>query len=212
MPSWLRRMLENGGRTTKETQFTSDGKLARHTTVENETENLIPVLAKLCQQDKSVQRAFLCSPNVRHICKIPREGGFCGYRNIQMLVSYINKSQRPDHEHFPEGVPTILELQDMIEQAWDMGFNSTGRTETGGIRGTRKFIGTPEVSSLSELHVCNFQRPNRRKHSSRVLESSKSLAMPTGPEHATDVSSPDAMPVALARKGIYELMTPSTWT
>ncbi|KAJ5263746.1 hypothetical protein N7478_011351 [Penicillium angulare] len=145
MPSWLKRMLEKGGRATKQTQITTDGKLARHTTVENETDNLIPTIAKLCEQDSSVQRAFLCSPKVRHICKMSREGGFCGYRNIQMLVSYIRKTQRPGHEHFSEGGPTILELQDKIERAWDMGFNSTGRTETGGIRGTRKFIGTPEA-------------------------------------------------------------------
>jgi hypothetical protein len=82
---------------------------------------------------------------------MPREGGFCGYRNIQMLVSWIAKSQAPGHEHFPRGVPTILELQDLIEHAWDKGFNSTGRTETGGIRGTRKFIGTPEVSILDKF-------------------------------------------------------------
>lgn len=151
MPSWLRKMLEKGSRTTKQTQITSDGKLARHTRAENETEQLIPVIAKLCEQDKSVQRAFLCSPKVRHVCKMPREGGFCGYRNIQMLVSYITKAKAPGHEHFPGGVPTIIELQDLIEQAWDMGFNSTGRTETGGIKGTRKFIGTPEVSCLDKL-------------------------------------------------------------
>ncbi|KAJ5169127.1 uncharacterized protein N7482_004721 [Penicillium canariense] len=148
MPSWLKKMLEKGGRTSKQTQITSDGKLARHTTVENETDHLIPVIAKLCEQDKTVQRAFLCNPKVRHICKLSREGGFCGYRNIQMLVSYITKSRCLGHEQFPDGVPTILDLQDMIEQAWDMGFNSTGRTETGGIRGTRKFIGTPEAQAL----------------------------------------------------------------
>lgn len=156
MPSWLLQMLEKGGRTTKQTQITADGKLTRHTVVENETDNVVPVLAKLCEQDKSVQRAFLCSPKVRHICKMSREGGFCGYRNIQMLVSYIRKSQRTGHEHFPDGVPAILDLQDRIEQAWDMGFNSTGRAETGGIKGTRKFIGTPEVCNMhtSGLGTC----------------------------------------------------------
>lgn len=156
MPSWLLQMLEKGGRTTKQTQITADGKLTRHTVVENETDNVVPVLAKLCEQDKSVQRAFLCSPKVRHICKMSREGGFCGYRNIQMLVSYIRKSQSPGHEHFPDGVPAILDLQDRIEQAWDMGFNSTGRAETGGIKGTRKFIGTPEVCNMhtSGLGTC----------------------------------------------------------
>lgn len=153
MPSWLHRMLEKGGETTQQTQITTDGRLARRTIVENETDNLIPVLAKLCEQDKSVQRAFLCSPKVRHICKMSREGGFCGYRNIQMLVSYIQRSRSLGHEHFPNGIPTILELQDKIEQAWDMGFNSTGKTETGGIKGTRKFIGTPEVRGLSDYQL-----------------------------------------------------------
>lgn len=42
----------------------------------------------------------------------------------------------------------MLELQDMIERAWDMGFNSHGRIVTGGIRGTRKHIGTSEVSEF----------------------------------------------------------------
>ena len=144
-------MLEKGGKTSRKLQITPDGKLTRRTTVANETDQLIPVIAKLCEQDTSVQRAFLCSSNVRHICKLPGEGGFCGYRNIQMLISYIIKSRTFGHEQFPEGVPTILELQERIELAWDMGFNSIGRTETGGIRGTRKFIGTPEVEILFML-------------------------------------------------------------
>ncbi|KAJ5792179.1 uncharacterized protein N7503_008157 [Penicillium pulvis] len=148
MPSWLKKMLEKGGSSSKQTQITADGKLTRRTTVDNETDHLIPVISQLCEQDSSVQRAFLCSPKVRHVCKMSREGGFCGYRNIQMLVSYLKKSQSPGHEHFANGVPSILELQDKIELAWDMGFNSTGRTETGGIRGTRKFIGTPEAQAL----------------------------------------------------------------
>ena len=146
MPSWLKKMLEKGGNISKQTQITSDGKLTRRKTVENETDHLIPVLARLCEQDNSVQRAFLCSPKVRHICKMRREGGFCGYRNIQMMVSWVKKSGSFGHEHFPKEGPTILELQDMIESAWDMGFNSSGRVETGGIKDTRKFIGTPEVS------------------------------------------------------------------
>lgn len=48
-------------------------------------------------------------------------------------------------------VPDIFEIQDMIESAWDNGINSKGRIETGGVRGTRKFIGTPEVGVSSPL-------------------------------------------------------------
>ncbi|KAJ5541980.1 hypothetical protein N7461_007983 [Penicillium sp. DV-2018c] len=148
MPSWLRNMLENGGSRSKQTQITSDGKLMRREVVENETDNVIPVLARLCEQDSSVKRAFFCSPKVRHICKLRREGGFCGYRNIQMMVSWLQKTRAFGHEHFSPKGPTILELQDLIEAAWDMGFNSSGRAETGGIKGTRKFIGTPEAQAL----------------------------------------------------------------
>ena len=35
-----------------------------------------------------------------------------------------------------------------VEKAWDKGINSRGRAETGGIRGTRKYIGTPEAQAM----------------------------------------------------------------
>lgn len=149
-------MLEKGGSTSKQTQITSDGKLTRREVVENETDHLIPALARLCDQDKSVQRAFFCSPKVRHICKMRREGGFCGYRNIQMMVSWLQKTRSFGYEHFSPTGPTILELQDLIESAWDMGFNSSGRVETGGIKDTRKFIGTPEVRVSIWSYHCQY--------------------------------------------------------
>ncbi|GLA20697.1 hypothetical protein AnigIFM62618_009273 [Aspergillus niger] len=145
MPSWLRRMLERGSMSIFTNTIAVDGTLRRREAVENETRDVIPVLARLCEQDKSVQRAFFCSPKVHQISKIPKEGGFCGYRNIQMLITYMKETQLPGHERFPRELPTIFQLQDMIEDAWDNGFNSVGRVETGGIRGTRKYIGTPEV-------------------------------------------------------------------
>jgi hypothetical protein len=146
MPAWLRRLLEQGVKKTQSSIIGPDGKLSKLETADNEASNVISVLSQLCEQDKSVQRAFFCSPKVRQISKMPREGGFCGYRNIQMLISYIQESHISGQEHFTETLPTILQLQDMIERAWDMGFNSVGRAETGGIRGTRKYIGTPEVT------------------------------------------------------------------
>jgi hypothetical protein len=75
-------------------------------------------------------------------------GGFCGYRNIQMMTSYIIGVESQGYEHFNGKIPTIFDIQDYIENAWDMGINSQGRIETGGIRGTRKYIGTPDVSMI----------------------------------------------------------------
>ncbi|KAN0076041.1 Peptidase family C78 domain containing protein [Elaphomyces granulatus] len=146
MPAWLRKMLEGGAKVTLLNRISPNGLIAKDVIVENETPQIIPILIQLCGQDPTVRRAFFCSPAIRHVFKMPREGGFCGYRNIQMLISHIQDSQRPGHEHFPGSLPSILKLQDMIEQAWDMGFNAVARLETGGIRGTRKYIGTPEAS------------------------------------------------------------------
>lgn len=65
-----------------------------------------------------------------------------------MLTSYINGVESQGYECFDNKIPTIFEIQDYIENAWDLGINAQGRVETGGIRGTRKYIGTPDVSKL----------------------------------------------------------------
>ena len=66
-----------------------------------------------------------------------------------MMSSYIIGVESQGHECFNNKIPTIFEIQDYIENAWDLGINAQGRVETGGIRGTRKYIGTPDVSGLS---------------------------------------------------------------
>ncbi|KKY29237.1 hypothetical protein UCRPC4_g00027 [Phaeomoniella chlamydospora] len=150
MPEWLKRLLEDGAKVTITNKLAPNGSMIRVEAVANETPNLVPTLARLSDLDPTVDHAFYCSPEVRHIVKMSREGGFCGYRNIQMLISYIRGSSAEGHEHFEGKVPSILKLQDMIERAWEMGFNSIGKIETGGIKGTRKYIGTPEAQALFE--------------------------------------------------------------
>ncbi|KAI9772965.1 MAG: hypothetical protein M1840_008847 [Geoglossum simile] len=148
MPGWLRKQLEEGGKVTISNQIRADGTLERVVSVANETKDIMLVLAQFCEQDQSVEEVFLCHPGVKHVVKMWHEGGFCGYRNIQMLISYIQAAESQGVEHFQGRLPTILKLQDLIEEAWDKDINSSGRIETGGIRGTRKYIGTPEVISL----------------------------------------------------------------
>ena len=145
MPEWLRKQLELGAKVTIVNQISQDGRLLRIETIANEVRGIIPVLAQLCEQDSALSKVYLCHPNVTHVVKMAREGGFCGYRNIQMLISYIQAARSEGHERFPGRLPSILQLQEMIEIAWDRGFNPIGRIETGGVRGTRKYIGTPEV-------------------------------------------------------------------
>lgn len=128
MPTKFRVQLENDNATTRA-----------------EAGGVIQVLGRLCAQDNSVEAVYLCHPAVRCISKIKNGGDLCGYRNIQMIISYISGARAQGSEHFPDCLPSVLDLQDLIEEAWDKGINSDGRVETGGLRGTRKYIGTPEV-------------------------------------------------------------------
>ncbi|KAK1961004.1 peptidase family C78 [Colletotrichum sublineola] len=128
MPDWLVSLLHRGG------EVKSDG--------------VIYVLEQLLRQSKSTQYAYLCSPAVQHVSKLKKEGGFCGYRNIQMMVSYIIGANSHGKDAFQGRLPTIFEIQEFIEKAWDLGINAQGRLETGGIKGTRKYIGTPEAQAL----------------------------------------------------------------
>ena len=70
-----------------------------------------------------------------------------------MLTSHIIGARSAGAEHFGTSFPSIFQAQDLIENAWDMGFNAQGRVETGGIKGTRKYIGTPEVGIRSSVHL-----------------------------------------------------------
>ncbi|KAI5278746.1 hypothetical protein KEM54_004492, partial [Ascosphaera aggregata] len=145
MPKSLYRQLKAGPRITYVTRTRTDGRLERIQVIENETSNIIPLLERFSTLDTIVAQAVYCAPHVRHVFRLDDERGFCGYRNIQMLISYVQGSSLRGLSLFPKKqLPSVLELQDMIEDAWDKGFNTIGRIDTGGIKGTRKYIGTSE--------------------------------------------------------------------
>ncbi|KAF4507137.1 hypothetical protein G6O67_005805 [Ophiocordyceps sinensis] len=187
MPAWLVRLLETEGQVC--------------------TEGLLPVLEQLLQQSPSTKIAHLCHPCVRHVSKLPHEGGFCGYRNVQTLVSYLIATRSPGSEHFGNRLPTVLEIQDLIEQAWDKGYNPRGRLETGGIKQTRKFIGTPEAQALfNSLDIpCSVQafRPTSGVKVTQILLETLEDYFNRGWEGAnsTKVRSTKLPPVFLQHQG-----------
>ncbi|RDW89405.1 hypothetical protein BP6252_01437 [Coleophoma cylindrospora] len=149
MPSWLVHLLETEDGAVKTiNKVGTDGKLKKLQFCENQQGGVIPVIAQLLEQEPLTEYAYLCHPAVKHVSKLKREGGFCGYRNIQMLTSYITGVNSQGFEHFQDKIPTIFQIQDWIETAWDLGINASGRIETGGIKGTRKYIGTPDAQAM----------------------------------------------------------------
>lgn len=146
MPRWLHEQLAAGPKITVVNRIGRDGRLIKQEQVQNETPGVLPILAQLSALDRTVKEAFYCHPSTLHVGKTPKEGSFCGYRNIQMLISYIQGAKAQGHEEFSGRMPGILKIQELIENAWDRGINHVGRVQTGGIKDTRKYIGTPEVS------------------------------------------------------------------
>lgn len=143
----LRRSLESSGKRRERWPAQYQANSSLHCSG-NEVTGVIHALSELCGRDPSVEVAFLCSPAIIHISKKPGQGQLCGYRNIQMLISYICGAYVSGGEKFTSGVPSVPQLQLLIEAAWNKGINADGRIDTGGIKGTRKHIGTPEVCSL----------------------------------------------------------------
>ncbi|TAQ90391.1 hypothetical protein B7494_g1284 [Chlorociboria aeruginascens] len=148
MPAWLVKLLQSDGEIKTENRLGADGKMRKVKVCANQNLGLVLVLKQLLEQDVTTEYAYLCHPAVSHVSKLPREGGFCGYRNIQMLSSFIINTKSQGHENFSGQVPSIFDIQEYIEHAWDIGINSQGRIETGGIRGTRKYIGTPDAQAM----------------------------------------------------------------
>ncbi|KAJ4310428.1 hypothetical protein N0V94_008455 [Neodidymelliopsis sp. IMI 364377] len=148
MPKWLLEQLAAGPKVSVVNRIGRDGRLIKQEQVQNETPGVIPILAQLSALDRTVKEAYYCHPSTLHVGKTPKEGSFCGYRNIQMLISYIQGSKAQGYEEFSGRLPGILKLQEIIERAWDKGINHIGRIQTGGIQDTRKYIGTPEAQAL----------------------------------------------------------------
>ncbi|CAD0058985.1 unnamed protein product, partial [Aureobasidium pullulans] len=129
MPEWMLKKLQEGEPVRRVNRIGRNGQLCTDRIVDNEVPGLVPVIANLCTTpSNNLQAAYVCHPSVQHVFRGQRQTHFCGYRNIQMLVSY---------------------LQEMIEEAWDDGNDVLARQETGGILNTRKWIGTPEVRRVA---------------------------------------------------------------
>ncbi|KAI7319329.1 hypothetical protein KC315_g9777 [Hortaea werneckii] len=145
MPSSVRRHLIHDALPRTINTISKSGRLHQDLSIENETPDVIPILADLCATDPSTDVAYFCSPAVKHVRKIYCEGNFCGYWSMQMVLSYLQATGTLASDVPRTTLPNVPEMQETIEQAWSNGIASHGRIETGGVKGTRKWIGTSEA-------------------------------------------------------------------
>ncbi|EEF46713.1 conserved hypothetical protein [Ricinus communis] len=117
---------------------------------------LMALLRKCLELDtkNSCTSTVLLSGYVDHYQTLPSEdGGWgCGWRNIQMLSSYL-LSCRPDAQQVLFGgsgfVPDIPYLQRWLEIAWENGFDTYGAQHFNhSLYGSKNWIGTTECAAL----------------------------------------------------------------
>jgi hypothetical protein len=78
-------------------------------------------------------------------------GWGCGYRNIQMLTSYLIRFLEYKKILFGGTgyVPSIPVIQEYIEKAWSKGFDLQGASQLGNsLQNSKKMIGTTECAAL----------------------------------------------------------------
>lgn len=205
MPGDVRQRLLDGALPREVNSIGRKHMLIRETIVENETAHVIPVLARLCAADKTNRATYFCHPSVKHIRKIYCDGNFCGYWSIQMLLTFLRSIGSLPHMR---QLPNVLQMQDTIEQAWNNNICSYSKTETGGICGTRKWIGTAEaVAYLAQLgipyHAMGFKNEDEDLAVTALFDyveafylSGIETAKTRGTSHTTELA-----PIYLQRRG-----------
>ena len=95
-------------------------------------------------------------------------GWGCGYRNIQMIVGSLLRSDKYKdvmNRTFSGQIPTVPRLQELLDKAWRAGYDPRGARELGHqVRDTKKWIGATEAAVLFrsfgvKAEVVDFTNP-----------------------------------------------------
>ncbi|KAF9099774.1 hypothetical protein BGX27_000532 [Mortierella sp. AM989] len=126
------------------------------------------MLLNISKAQGITKQAYLADPSVVFIQGDKSDRGWgCGYRNLQMMLSYVvnhtsthedkeyRKNRTAEARSLSNPIPTIAELQQQLDFAWKNGFDPQGAKQLKGeIIGTKKWIGTTDVwSILSSLGI-----------------------------------------------------------
>ena len=126
------------------------------------TPKITLILQGLSQSSHGVAEMLLASRTDHYAWTFGDKGWGCGFRNLQMILSTLLHSTlyrevvlaaAIDNRNLVAvrsgGVPSILRLQQVIEEAWRAGFDRAGCEQLGGrLVNSRKGIGTTEVATV----------------------------------------------------------------
>ncbi|KAF8350868.1 peptidase family C78-domain-containing protein [Amanita rubescens] len=119
----------------------------------NYTPGLVSLLRKGLHKSNlqgQTVRGVVCYPGTVHIRRELWDSSWgCGYRNYLMICSALLSQQtRPEYHSLiinNSRRPGVRNLQILIKQAWDAGFDPEGQQQLKDLVGTSKWIGTADL-------------------------------------------------------------------
>ncbi|XP_055330972.1 zinc finger-containing ubiquitin peptidase 1-like [Paramacrobiotus metropolitanus] len=117
------------------------------------TWGLISRISQILREDDRTE-TFLLADEFAHFASDPEDYGWsCGYRNAQMLISAMLSIPRCKEQWRARlgscFVPSILYLQQLMQQAWNAGWDPQGNTEhRGEIIGSKNWLGPIDLYSM----------------------------------------------------------------
>jgi len=124
-----------------------------HRDIETRTTGIMHQLKSFYGHIKGLE-VRLCSDVDHYSTGFGDAGWGCGYRNLQMVLSYLMKFS-PLKKGLFQGcgyVPTIPCLQGWLEKAWKAGIDKEGAKQLNNhVYNTKQFIGTSEIVALLKL-------------------------------------------------------------
>ena len=148
--------------------------------------------------------AFLCDPYTVFFPTSEADRGWdCGYRNCQTLFSHlISSAETKDHLRM-NSVPSILQLQQILENAWNSGWDVQGAIQLNHcVLNSKIWIGTTEIAAILRFlgvhcDIIDFHKPTDSGGSHpRLLEwvwdyfsSSFSTSAPSSTSTSTSAST-----------------------
>uniref|UniRef100_A0A3P9JVM8 Zinc finger-containing ubiquitin peptidase 1 n=1 Tax=Oryzias latipes TaxID=8090 RepID=A0A3P9JVM8_ORYLA len=108
---------------------------------------------------------WLCSDTDHFGASAGDKGWGCGYRNFQMLLSSLHRTEPYASSLQEKAVPSIPQVQRMIEEAWKAGVDPQGASHFNHrLQGTRAWIGATEIYVLLtwlgvRARIIDFHQP-----------------------------------------------------
>eukprot|EP01119_Soliformovum_irregulare_P016893 TRINITY_DN4954_c2_g1_i2.p1 TRINITY_DN4954_c2_g1~~TRINITY_DN4954_c2_g1_i2.p1 ORF type:complete len:471 (+),score=115.89 TRINITY_DN4954_c2_g1_i2:191-1414(+) len=115
------------------------------------TSGIISIISRSYDRSRGVTAKALSSPVEHFHSDMGDQGWGCGYRNIQMLTSYLLTISPYKKAIFGGNgyVPTVPKIQEFLENSWALGFDVQGAHQLGNsIANSKKMIGATECAIL----------------------------------------------------------------